>query len=261
MILKVLADSLGSLHDVDSLAAQKRGRTNPGQLQELRRVNGTGGQYDLAPGKGSLAQTVLAICDALRTLALENDACGLSVRLDPQTGSRSRRPDVCARARHAHTVLHRVLIGADSLLRRAVEVRVVTKLELLASVDEILTKGVQIAIHRGYVDRPVTPTVGVASTIVGLGFSEVWQDIVPSPAWVAQILPVFEVLPLAAYVDHRIDGARTSHDLAPRPVGDAAVQAGVRFRLVHPVQAASVEGLAISDRHPNPEVQVAAACL
>ena len=66
---------------------------------------------------------------------------------------------------------------------------------------------------------------------------------------------------LAADVDHGVDRARPAEHLAARPVARAPAEPRHRVGHEHPVDSRVVEGLAVADRHPDPEAAVAAAGL
>lgn len=62
---------------------------------------------------------------------------------------------------------------------------------------------------------PPTCVVAVRSLVV-LGLHEVPEDVVVAPAWVAHRLPVVEVSPVAADVDHRVNGGGAACGTPPR---------------------------------------------
>jgi hypothetical protein len=50
VILQILADAGQRVDDRDAELAQQRGRSDAGQLQELRRLQRARGEHDFAPG-------------------------------------------------------------------------------------------------------------------------------------------------------------------------------------------------------------------
>ena len=85
------------------------------------------------------------------------------------------------------------------------------------------------------------------------------QHVVPAPAGEAELAPVVVVGGLAAHVDHGVDRRRAADHLAARIVQRAAVEAGHRFGLEHPVRARIADGEQIADRDVEPDPVVAAA--
>ena len=66
MVLQVLADALERVHHGNAVLLQQRGRSNAGQLQQLRRLQRAGGKDHFAPRDGSDVIAALPIADARR---------------------------------------------------------------------------------------------------------------------------------------------------------------------------------------------------
>src|SRR6202030_867902 len=81
-----------------------------------------------------------------------------------------------------------------------------------------------------------------------LSLLEVWQDIVPAPAAIAELPPMVEILGLAADVDEAVDRRRAAEHPAAR-VGDRpSGRARIGFRLEVPGEGRVVEQLHEADR-------------
>ncbi len=81
------------------------------------------------------------------------------------------------------------------------------------------------------------------------------------PARIAECRPRVEIGRLSAHVNHGVDRARAADDAAARPIGRSPAGAVIGFGLVTPIEFRMVEGLAVADRHPDPEIEVGTARL
>src|SRR5216683_3172202 len=88
----------------------------------------------------------------------------------------------------------------------------------------------------------------VAAALLVLGFPEIGQDVVITPATVAMLAPAIVILVLAAHVKQAVDRARSAQHLAARLKHGSPAQSRLRFGLVHPVDLFGLEQLAISER-------------
>ena len=68
-----------------------------------------------------------------------------------------------------------------------------------------------------------------------LGALKVGQYLLIGPAPVSEATPVVVVFPLAANIDHAIDGTGAAYDLAPRPGHPAVMHIGFRLGFITPV--------------------------
>ena len=89
------------------MRAQQLGRAEPGELQQLRRVERAAGQDHLAAGVRDARRAAVPVFDADRAPALEQDAAGQRVGLDRQIGPPPRLPQIADRGRPAPAVLAR----------------------------------------------------------------------------------------------------------------------------------------------------------
>src|SRR5262249_8606575 len=140
------------------------------------------------------------------------------------------------------------LIDAHALGTRAVEVPELAVAEAPTALDEPAAQRVRRPRHVGDVDGPAGAVVVVRPAAIVLQPSEIGQHVAITPAGVAERAPLIEVARQAADVDHGVDRAGASHDLAAWPEAPAARELRIRLCLVHPVDTRIVEGAAVADR-------------
>ena len=136
VVLQVLADARAIGDDRDAVLPQQVGRTDAGELQELRRLQRAGREDDLA-----LRARGLRRCPA-RPIRRRRRAClraATRVACAPVTtvrlGARHRRTQERDGRALAPALADAQLIGADAVGRRAVEVAVGGQAELLRRLD------------------------------------------------------------------------------------------------------------------------------
>ena len=165
----------------------------------------------------------------------------------------------CCRGRAPQSVSLRQLEAADPLLRSAVEVEVVRMPSSDAGLDHRVDRRVQRpAVRHG--ERPADAVELVRAPLVVLGALEVRQHLVVAPALGTVCRPAVEVGSVATRVDHCVDRAAATDDLAARQEQSPAVQAGLRIAEQVPVDA-RLEQHRESDRHGDLRPAVVAACL
>ena len=94
-----------------------------------------------------------------------------------------------------------------------------------------------------------------------LGALEERQDVVPTPAAIAELRPVVVILRLAADIDEPVDRRRTAEHAAARIGNGAAVGAGVGLGLEAPGELLVVKQFHVADRNMDQRVPVAPAGL
>ena len=94
-----------------------------------------------------------------------------------------------------------------------------------------------------------------------LGALEERQDIVPTPAAIAELRPVVVILGLAADVDEPVDRRRAAEHAAARIGNGAAVGAGIGLGLEAPGELLVVEQFHVADRNMDQRVPIAPASL
>ena len=84
-------------------------------------------------------------------------------------------------------------------------------------------------------------------------------DVVPAPAFQAQLPPAIIILRLTAHVDHGVDGGGAPDDLAAWIIQHPPVEPGNSLGPEHPVGARIADGeeIADGDMKPNPVILAA----
>ena len=256
VVLEVLADLGAVVHHRDAELLQALGGADARELQQLRRIDRAAREDDLGRALGA-GDAALAVLDADRAPALEDDARGERLGLHAQVRALHRRTQVADRGAHPPAVLRGGLVVARALLALAVEVVVAGNAVGLAGGDEGVAHLEAVGnVGDGERAADAVPRVGAPALVLGL--LEEGQQLGPGPSG---DLPAVEVLGLAADVDEPVDGRRTAQHLAARGVDAPAVERRLRLRLVRPVHVQVVEQLAVAERNVDPRVGVARAGL
>ena len=242
MILQVVADARHVGDHADAMRAQQLGRSEPGKLHQLRRVERASGQDDLAAGAGNPRRAALPVFDPDRAPPLEQDAARQRVGFDDEIGSAPRLAQIADRGRPAPAVLRRELEIAGALLRRPVEIVVARIARLLRGLDERLAQRMRLA-DIGDGERPADAVQRVLAALLVLGAAEVRQHIVEAPAGIAELPPMIVIRRLAAQIKQAVDRARPAQHLAARLDHLTVVELGLRLGLVEPVHPASANSL------------------
>ena len=122
VVAVVLADAAQLVLHLDAERLQQLRLADARQLQQMRRLHRSGRQDHLGVAPHLMRLAVLAILDADRALALQQDACGMGLGLDPQIGPGARRIEEGARRGPAPALLLRHLIVAEAFLPAVVVV-------------------------------------------------------------------------------------------------------------------------------------------
>ena len=148
VVLQVGADARHVGDHVDAERLQQRGRSEPGQLQELRRVERAAGEDDLAAGVRDARRIAVPVFDADRAPSCEQDAARQRVGHDGEIGPAARLAQIADRGRAAAPVARRQLEIAGAFLGRPVEIVVARKARLLRRLDESLAQRMRLAARR-----------------------------------------------------------------------------------------------------------------
>ena len=139
VILQVLSDAGQMMHGGDAVLAKGCAVADAGEHQELRGLERAGGHDHLAPGADLLQLLALAVFDADRALAFEQDAGGVRMGLDAQIGAGSHMGvNIGARGAAAFAVLLRQLIDAEAFVFVGVEILAQAELRFLCGLQEDL---------------------------------------------------------------------------------------------------------------------------
>src|SRR6266403_71597 len=235
MILQVLSDAGQMMRGCDAVLRQRGVVADAGKHQQLRALKRAGGKDHFAAGADLPDILALAVLDADRALALEQDAGGLRLGLDAQIRARCHEwMDVAACRAPALAVVLGDLVGAEAFLLLGVEV--------FANPELRLARGLQIDLpHRivgaqpGDMERAALAVILAVEFGIIFGAFEVGQHVGVGPAGVAKRRPLIIIAAMAADIDHRVDRGGTAEPLAARLIADPAVEAGLRHRIERPV--------------------------
>ena len=235
LILQVLSDAGQMMRGCDAVLAQRGAVADAGKHQELRALKRAGGKDHFAAGANLFCLLALAVFDADRALALEQDAGGLRLGLDPQIRAGCHEGmDVAACRAPALAVVLRDLVGAEAFLLLGVEI--------LADAELRLARGLQVNVtHRIIGAQPGDMERAALAVILAVEFGiilrtlEIGQHVGIGPAGVAERRPLIVIAAVAADIDHRIDRGGAAEPLAARLIADPAVEAGLRHRIERPV--------------------------
>jgi hypothetical protein len=170
-----------------------------GELQQLRRIVSAARNQDLlARPRGSQA-SLPAVLDRDRTTAIEQDALRQRRCLDMQVGARPGGAKIGHRGTGSSAVARRGLKISGAFLGGAVEIGVFGDAGLCRRLDEC--RGERIGMTQiGYRLRAADAVKLVGAARLVLGFLEIGQDVVITPAIVAALAPAIVILALAADV-------------------------------------------------------------
>src|SRR5438105_9692152 len=126
------------MHDRNAEPGQVLLRPNAGEHQQLRRVDGSAAQDDLARGTSGAEPARLAKCHADRTAAFEQNLLGQGPGYDLEIGALRCRTEIADGGRAALSVACRRLVVAYPVLGGAVEIVIARKAELGRRGDKTL---------------------------------------------------------------------------------------------------------------------------
>ena len=242
------------------MRAQQLGCADARDFEQLGRFHRARAQDDRARRARDLDLSAALELDADRASAIEQHALHLRAGAQREVRPPPHRIEVGVRRAHAPAVLLRDLVVADTVLARAVVVRVARVAAFNARGDERVDQFVALA-HVGDVERAVAAAQQVRAAREALSLPEVGQHLVPRPAAVAAPLPTVVVERLAAHLQHAIDRARAADDAPARNRDAPAERAVLRLGLEAPVVDRVVDQLLEARRNSDPRALRLAARL
>src|SRR3954464_3295171 len=240
VVLQALADAGQRVTHLDAELAQKLGRSDPGQLQQLRRVVGAAGQYYFLVGADFGNGATLAAFDvahADRALAVEDDLGRMRMGAHMDIRPFARGMQKRSRGADAAAVLNGTLRVGDAFLDRAVVVGVARNAEAHRTSHERLAERIA-PLHGGNRQTAVAPAIGIlALADAPLQPLEIRQHIRIAPAAIAELRPGVEILALAAIVDVAVNRGGAAERFSTRRINTPAPGPGTGLLLVGPVDA------------------------
>ena len=186
MVLQILSDAGQMMHGGDAVPAKRRAVADAGEHQQLRGLERAGRHDHLTPGADLLQLLALAVFDADRALAFEQNAAGMGMGLDAQIGAISHmRVDIGAGGAAAFAVLLRQLIDAESLMLLGIKILAQAELRFLRGLQEYLLHGIAAA---RLVDGERPALAMIFAVEIGIVFRalEVGQHVGERPAGIAE---------------------------------------------------------------------------
>lgn len=247
MILQILPDAgdVGVHRYADPF--ERRRRSDAGEHQELRRIDGAGGKHHFACGTYRMVAAVPTIGAADGAPSLEQDLRCLGAGADGQVGTPPRRIEIGAGRTPAAAVPDVGLIPAEAFLNRAVEI-LGGWVAYLAAGLEICGKQWIVGAGPAHVELAADTVIGICAAFVILAAHEIGQHVPVAPAGVAERSPVVVIVRVAPDIQHACNDGTAAQHSAARPVDLPPVE------LVHgpvvPIVEPAPEQLAGNKRHP-----------
>ena len=229
VVLQAAADARRIEHHVDAVLAQQFAWADAGQLQQLRRVVGAARDQHLPARLRRFQRAVLAILDAASPACRRTaDRCASALVSIFRLRALARGTQICARRRATAAVARRGLVVAGAFLARAVEVVVAGDADLRRRLDERVAQADRSGAcpKRSAGRRAVI--LALAPLLV-LRPLEVRQDVLETPADIAELAPAVIVRMLAADIDEAVDRARATQHFSARLKHLPAVEPGLRL--------------------------------
>ena len=239
--------------------AQRVWIADAGQHQHLRRIDHAAGHDHLAVGAGHRRIAAPAVFDADRAAALDQHPRHQRAGLHGEVAARHRRAQIGDRRAAALAVADGVLVAADAVVLRPVEVVVPFQARPLRRLDIGID---QRLLERGeaHAERAVGAAIGTCAALPGLLLAEVGQRMRVGPARQVVLLgPAVVVAAVAARIGHGVDRGRAADHLAARAFDVAAVQLRLGLGEIHPVVQPPRQDAAPAERDVDPWVAVPAA--
>ena len=196
--------------------------------------------------------------DARRPPGLNSDALGLGAGEDPQVPAMPGRPDEGAHGVEAEAgFLGYLEIGGAEIVA-VVEIIALRHAEFLGRfADRIEDRPGQALLLDA--QFAVLAVEGTAQRVVVLRAAKQRQDVVPTPADIAELAPAVIVGGLATHIDHAVDGGAAAHHPASRIGELASVEAHFGLGGITPVRARIAHAVEIADRDMDPVITIGAA--
>src|SRR5438876_441678 len=157
---------------VYSKRLEQRRRSEPGQLQELRRIERAAGDDDLGVGVRNACRAAAPVFDADGAASGKEDPARQRVRHDGEIGPAARLAQIAERGRAATPMACGQLEITGAFLGGAVEIVVARKARLLRGRDESLAQRMRFA-HIGNRERPAHPMQRILAALLVLGAAKI----------------------------------------------------------------------------------------
>ena len=253
VVLQVLPHTCQIGHHRDVQRRQQLGRTDTGELQQLRRGEGASAEHDARPPLDARAAPPAAL-HAHRPVALEDDAVDVRTAANGEVGATQHRMQVGPRRRQPPSPVDVPVEGSEALLAVAVEIGGQLVAGLLHGFEEGHEQragGGSPLQHQRTLTAPVLVGAGQAR----LHALEIRQAVAVAPTLHAVGGgPLVVVGRVAALEDHPVDGAGPAEHLAPGVVHTAAAHVRFGLGLELPVVEAIADGKCQRRGHVDEDV-------
>ena len=230
--------------------------TNARQHEKLRGVDCATGEDHFAPRRDRMLDTSdVQVPHPRRASPVKNDPAGHRPRHDSQVRTFPDRVQVRNSRTAAPPVAGRELKIPHAFLLCAVVVGVKRVASGLRRLDPRVADG-PLQAHVGHRQGAIVAMEFICTAFVAFRPAKQRQDILPTPADIAQLPPAVIVLGLPPHVEQAVDRRRAAKHLATRPIDGAAVQPRIRFGLVAPVQRRVVHRLEVTHGNMDPWVGI-----
>src|SRR5262245_48555393 len=200
------------------------------------------------------------IFDAGGAPAIKQNARGERLRNHFEIGAAPRLLQIAGRCRGTHAAAHRGLVIARTFLHGAVEIVVARIAALHRRLDIGHRERMPVA-KVGNRKQPAGAMEFVGAAFVILRLAEIRQNVVKTPAGIAKLPPMVEVLRLAADINQAVDRTGPAENFAARRDDIAVVAFRLRLGLVAPIVTAIDEKPAEAERDMKPRMPIVGARL
>ena len=264
VVLEVFAHALKLVKHLDAERLEHIPTSNPGHLEQRRRVVCACGEHDFALRLDLMHPSFgVFVLNADRSFPVQQHAPCRGVQSDGEVGPRADlRAEKGVSRTPAAAVLHGDLHVANAALRFAVDVVQTPNADALRGIhvrfaDRVLHRDV------GDVQLAVVAVIGVVRfDFEMLGSLEVGEKLIVGPALAARKRgPIVVILTLAARVDHPVDRAAASDDAPANNAHLTAIELGLWLGLVEVADFLVVHELGEADGHLDERILVVSARL
>ncbi len=161
MVVIVRADARQMMLDVDAVRLERRSVANPGEHQNLRRLNGAGRDHDLAASAHTLAFAADLDFDSRRAPVLDEDPRHERLREDFEVRARACGAQVGDRGRIAPAIADRALPRAVAFRVRTIEVVIALVAERAHRFEKRANHGVRSRDVRDF-DRSIRAVIAAS---------------------------------------------------------------------------------------------------
>jgi hypothetical protein len=241
VILQVLSDARQIEHHRQAQLFQVRGGSDPRKHQELRRSDRPGAEHDFFLRQSRVLGLTDLVAHARDARAARHDLGHVRIGHDLEVLSIASGAKKCDGSAATIVVAARHLINAGALGVSAVEI--VDERDSGAGCQrggERQGRRAHVA-HFLHVEAAFCSVMVARAAHVSLRALEIRQYVVPAPAGISEIAPAVVVVAMSAHVEHRVQRARSTEDLASWPEHAPVVDVALRFGGESPVVFAAPE--------------------